>query len=167
MRRPSAAVLAGFIAVSVHTVLLLAARPFDLQVGAGGVLGMLRTAWGDAFQAMGIAGIWSGAGLPLPGSTAFWIVFHVVMGILLALAYAWLFEPRLKGTGMRRGLLFALLPWLIHSAVLMPLVGNGLAGYRVLPLVGIAWFFVANLVYGAVLGFCYGRFRLLSRSAWS
>lgn len=167
MRRPSAAVLAGFIAVSVHTVLLLAARAFDLQVGSGGLLGLLRNAWGDRFQALGIGRIWSGAGLPLPGSTAFWILFHVLVGILLALIYAWLFEPRLKGSGQRRGVLFAQLPWILHSAVLMPLVGNGFAGYHVLPLVGIAWFFVANAVYGALLGFCYGRFRLLSRSAWS
>src|SRR5450755_4392871 len=44
-------------------------------------------------------------------------------GLLWALLYGLVFETRLTGPGWRRGVLFALIPWLFSLVVFLPLVG--------------------------------------------
>src|SRR4051812_20668977 len=41
------------------------------------------------------------------GRPAVAILLHVVLGLLWAVLYAWLAEPRLSGPGWRRGLIFS------------------------------------------------------------
>ncbi len=81
---------------------------------------------------------------------------HFVMGLLLALIYAYFAEPRLMGAGWVRGVLFSVVPWLFSVAIFFPLVGAGFLGMALgagpLPLVGNM---VLHAVYGAVLGLMY------------
>src|SRR5262245_42074721 len=51
-----------------------------------------------------------------------------VGGLLWALLYALAFEPRLQGPAWRRGMAFALIPWLVSLVIFMPLVGGGVFG---------------------------------------
>jgi hypothetical protein len=74
-------------------------------------------------------------------------------GMAWALLYALLFDRRLPGTPVARGVTFALLPCLVSLLVVMPLVGGGLLGLGLgagpLPILGNI---VLHGIYGAVLG---------------
>lgn len=82
---------------------------------------------------------------------------NLVVGLLWALVYARWAEPALSGPGWRKGVLFALVPWLLSLAIFFPFVGGGFFGADLgagpLPIVGNL---VLHLVFGAILGGVYG-----------
>jgi hypothetical protein len=78
-------------------------------------------------------------------------------GLLWAVLYGVLFEPRLNGRGWQRGVMFAMIPWLFSLVVFLPLVGGGFLGLSLgagpLPVIGNL---ILHVVYGAALGGIYG-----------
>lgn len=143
------ALIAGFVATAALTTVLVPAYWVALTVGSpnSGATTLLRWLWALAHNPLTDT---TKAALPLA------VGLHFVMGFAWALAYAALVEPRLTGPGWRRGMLFALLPWVLSVVVFFPAVGVGLFGIGVgagpLPVVGNL---VLHLVYGAVLGWLY------------
>jgi hypothetical protein len=92
-------------------------------------------------------------------------LLHFAVGLGLAVVYASAVEPWLSGPGWRRGVLFALVPWLLSVVVILPLLGGGPLGLGlgagVLPALGNL---IAHLSYGGVLGWVYERGRLELRN---
>lgn len=88
-------------------------------------------------------------------SSAFTVLMllNLIVGLVLAGAYARFAEPVLTGPGWRRGLVFSLAPWLLSVLVLFPVMGGGLFARNVdagpLAVLGDL---IVHLVYGAVLG---------------
>ncbi len=80
------------------------------------------------------------------------------MGLFMAVLYAYAIEPVLSGVGWRKGAIFSLLPWLINSIVVMPLLGKGFAASYALTLGGVTYFFFGNAIYGICLGVLYEKF---------
>lgn len=78
-------------------------------------------------------------------------------GLVWALLYAYVFHARLRGPAWRRGLVFALVPWLFSLGVFLPLIGGGFLGLALgagpLPIIGNL---ILHAVYGATLGEVYG-----------
>jgi hypothetical protein len=74
-------------------------------------------------------------------------------GLMWAVLYGTLAEPRLHGPPWQRGVQFALIPWVFSLAVFLPLVGGGILGWGLgagpLPIVGNL---ILHVVYGATLG---------------
>lgn len=91
------------------------------------------------------------------GAIAPAMLFHLLVGMVLAIVYALWFEPHLSGGGWRRGLLFSLLPWLLSVVVFFPLAGAGFFGVKLgagpLPAIGNL---ILHLCYGLILGVAYG-----------
>lgn len=145
----SAAVLSGFVATGAMTVVLVVAYGLAGGLGSPGLEAapLLRWLWGLANNTV-----------TERTQTAFPLVvgLHFVAGIGWALVYAAVAEPRLRGPGWRRGLLFSLVPWVVSLAVFLPAVGGGLLGLGLgagpLPMVGNL---VLHVVYGGVLGQAY------------
>jgi len=85
------------------------------------------------------------------------VALYFVGGLFWAALYAYVARPRLRGAEWRRGLLFALAPWLFSLVVFLPLVGGGPFGFALgagpLPIVGNL---VLHAVYGATLATIYG-----------
>ena len=81
---------------------------------------------------------------------------NLLAGLGWAMIYAGLVEPRLKGPGWLRGMLFALVPWILSLVVFFPAVGGGFLGMDLdagpLPAIGNL---VLHLIYGAILGTVY------------
>jgi hypothetical protein len=81
---------------------------------------------------------------------------NLLAGIIWALVYAAVIEPRLSGPGWWRGLKFSLLPWLLSLVVFFPAVGAGFFGASLdagpLPAIGNL---ILHLAYGAMLGVMY------------
>ncbi len=93
-------------------------------------------------------------------------------GLLWALLFVLVIEPRLNGQAWQRGVQFALVPWLFSLVVFMPLVGGGVLGVGLgagpLPVLGNL---ILHAVYGAVLGTVWGSAESVMdrplRAAWT
>lgn len=141
-------VVSGFLATFAMTLVLVAAGAIALTQGRQD--GQIQERWYYAL-----------AHHPLTQRTEdqllLAIALNLLMGLLLALVYAWWVEPTLSGPGWRKGMLFALVPWVLSLVVFLPLMGGGFLGLAIgagpLPIIGNL---IVHVVYGAVLGSVYG-----------
>ena len=163
MSRPAmsfqAALLAGLIAIIINTALLHLAKFIPLEIQGGGLLKLLKMGFGDVLAASPINGIWHYLHMPAPDSEVFKTLFHVGVGLAMALVYAALIEPRLQGPAWLKGLLYALLVWLLNAFVLLPWVGEGVAGTGHLSLAGIAYYAIAHTVFFVLVAPLYAQLR--------
>ncbi len=146
--RLTRAIVAGFVATATMTVVLLLAYVIATALGRPEPAPLfLRWLWALTHNPL----------VDLASGALFTVVsLHLAFGLIWALVYAVLFEPVLPGPALGRGLLFALLPWLLSVVVLFPFLGAGLFGLALgagpLPALGNL---VIHLVYGATLGVLY------------
>jgi uncharacterized membrane protein YagU involved in acid resistance len=82
-----------------------------------------------------------------------WVI-HFVIGILLALIYAGVFDRRLPGTPLTRGMLYGTLVFVVAQLVFMPLVGGGVFSRGDVQL--LTGSLLGHLVYGGLIGWIYG-----------
>lgn len=84
------------------------------------------------------------------------LVLNLIIGVAWALIYGRFFEPMFETSGITKGMLFSLIPFVISVAVIFPLMDAGFLGSDLgagpLPFLGNL---VAHLIYGAILGFVY------------
>lgn len=141
------ALLAGFIATAVASIVLLAAYALASWLGATtpGVLGRWFTAL-TTNQATAL----------VQDGVARALIVNIVVGLGWGFIYAWFVEPRLSGSGWEKGIRFALVPWILSLIVFLPLVGGGFLGLALgagpLPIIGNL---ILHLVYGSTLGGIY------------
>ena len=87
------------------------------------------------------------------------VAIYLVGGLVWAVVYAALVEPRLAGPAWRRGAVFSIVPGILSVVVFLPLVGTGMLGSALgagpLPVIGNL---LLHLVYGITLGQLYGPF---------
>jgi hypothetical protein len=139
------AVIAGFVAIGTSTGVLMLG--YVLANGLADSQGDLVRRWFWQLTHNEVVAFSS-------GRPAVAIALHVVLGILWAILYAWLAEPRLSGPGWRRGLVFSLIPWLFSLLILLPAaVVNMLDwAFSAGPLVPFG-----NLILHAIYGFTLGQ----------
>jgi uncharacterized protein DUF6789 len=81
---------------------------------------------------------------------------NLLMGLVWAILYGFDAEPRLNGSGWRKGMLFSLGPWLLSIVAFFPIMDGGIFGKDIhagpLPVLGNL---ILHLIYGAVLGSIY------------
>jgi hypothetical protein len=82
-------------------------------------------------------------------------MFHLAIAAVWGSLFAWL-DPDLPGDSLRqRGIIFAVVPWLLMMLLLMPLAGHGFFGMDdgvLLPFGAL----LMHVVFGAVMGGTYG-----------
>ena len=81
-----------------------------------------------------------------------WII-HFVVGVVLALIYAGVFERRLPGWALVRGVLYGILVFVLAQLVFMPLVGGGVFSRGDVEL--LAGSLLGHVVYGGLTGWIY------------
>lgn len=146
----SAAILAGFVATGLMTVILSVSYTTALAVGSPSPQAPAWRNW-----------MWGLANNPIADSTQTAIPLavgiHFITGMVTALAYATVVEPRLRGPGWWRGMVFSLVPWVLSVTVFLPALGGGPFGLRLgagpLPILGNL---ILHLAYGVALGQLYG-----------
>lgn len=156
-RTAADALLAGAVAVAVNLALLSAARWIPLATGNGVLLKVIQIYLGRQVTASGLPALWTGVGLPGPENHFFLLSFHTGVGLLMALAYAFVIEPILRGSPWVKGSVYAAGVWLINAFAALPLIGAGIAGIRTLSLGGILYFAVAHTVFFVLLAELYAR----------
>ncbi len=142
-------VLAGLLGTFAMTIALLIAYGFARGVGVENGNVLQRWCWALVHN-------------PVAERASDRVVLAVganlAVGLLLALAYARVFEPMLSGPGWKRGMQFSLLPWILSLLVFLPLMGGGFLGFAIgagpLPILGNL---ILHFVYGAVLGAAYAE----------
>jgi hypothetical protein len=160
-RKPafSAALAAGSIAIVLNTLALIAAALIPLATGNGVLLRLITPWFAPLLRASGVAGEWTAAGGPPAVSPGFQTSFHVAVGILMAIAYAFAFEPRLPGRPLVKGLIYAVAVWLLNAFIVLPATGEGIAGAADLTIAGMAWFAAAHTLFFVALAVLYAAFR--------
>lgn len=147
------ALLAGSIAIAVNMLLLRWSAKAGLQTGQGSLSQLLvwlhsgRLMW----QLPPIGGI--------PGPV--WRpVFHVIVGLILAVIYALFLEPRLRKvfTPLVSGLFYALGVWLVNAWIVLPLLGMGIAGESIVRPIGMIYFAFAHTTFFVILSLLYAKF---------
>jgi hypothetical protein len=153
-----ASLLAGLIAIVVNTLILEAADWIPLVTARGGLLKLLKIYLSEPLARVGIAELWASLHLPPPDSGSFKSGFHIVVGLLMAVFYAFGLEPVLPGPPLVKGLIYAFLVWLANAFIVLPWIGEGIAGSRYLSAAGMLYFAAAHTIFFVGLAFLYPYF---------
>jgi uncharacterized membrane protein YagU involved in acid resistance len=128
----------------VNTAFLKAADQIGIVTARGGLLTLVN-------RAVDIPG------RALATNWQFQQAFHVCVGIGMAVFYALIVrDPRNRV--VEKSLLYAMLVWLANALVVLPLIGQGFAGTRVLSIIGIAYFALAHTTFFVLNGLLLARF---------
>jgi uncharacterized membrane protein YagU involved in acid resistance len=79
---------------------------------------------------------------------------HMMIGVILAVAYAALAAPTLPGAPWLRGAVFSMAPWLVAQLMVMPMMGMGVFSGSMVMAGGSL---IGHLMYGMVVGAVYGE----------
>jgi len=97
---------------------------------------------------------------PPISSKSFQTGFHLFVGLLMALFYAFVLEPFLPRRTAAKGWIYAIGVWLINASVVLPATGEGFAGSAHLTAAGILWYAASHTLFFLVLA--YGFAQLVS-----
>lgn len=144
------ALLAGAAGLVVNFLLLGLADRLGIVTARGGFQRLVKMGAGPALRALGVDRAWAALNLPDPNGPLFTTGFKVAVGLAMAVIYLRI-KPLLPGAALEKGLVYALLVWLINAALVLPALGQGLAGMRTLSAAGIIVFAVAHTAFFLVL----------------
>jgi hypothetical protein len=147
------ALISGSIAIVLNTLAL------PLATAKGGLLRLLQGWLAVPLTELGIAAEWSRIGVPSVDSDVFQIGFHLAVGLVMALVYAYALEPALPGGDAQKGALYAIVVWLLNAFIVLPATGEGFAGCAHLTLAGITWFAAAHALFFMALAMTYAALR--------
>ncbi len=153
LNRPKSALLAGSIAIILNTIALKAADLIHLPTAHGGLLRLLSSVFSGPLQESGISSVWLAVGAPAPNSPTFQTGFHIFVGLVMSLFYAFVLEPLMPWGTTIKGLVYTISVWLINALVILPAAGEGFAGSANLTLAGILWFAAAHILFFMMLAY--------------
>lgn len=163
--RLEASLEAGAVAIILNIAALKLADVIALPTAHGGLLRLISPWLVGPLNGLGLISLWQRAGGPLPSSALFQMGFHFVVGLAMAVVYAFAIEPLLGGRAIVKGLVYAAAVWLMNSAVVLPLTGEGFAGGEHLSLAGMAWFAAAHTLFFVMLAVLYRALRAEQNSS--
>lgn len=133
--RLGCAFAASAIAIAANTALLSAADYFHLVTARGGLLSLFLQV---ARRYVTVSTVYQ--------TYDFQQAFHIAFGIGMGIAYAFLFAcPR--GSAWRRGGMYGALVWLANACIVLPMIHQGFAGYRVIRVGGMLYFAGAHMMF--------------------
>jgi hypothetical protein len=150
------AIISGVIAISANIVMLLVGHAVHIKTGHGGLLKALAIAF-DFYPIP-----WDAKVLLLLSPLSWKYIFHFFVGIIMAIIYAYMVDPALgeRITVIAKGAAYAATVWIVNAAVILPFLGEGFAGYRVLPLSGMIYFAMAHTLFFILLAVIYSKIYL-------
>jgi hypothetical protein len=138
--------VSGFVATGIMTAVVLLGYGFAALLGSSDAGANQLQVWMAALVDNTVTEI-------ATVNLAMAIGIHLVAGIGWAIVYAGVFEPRLPGGGLQRGIFFGMIPFVLSISIFFPLIGAGIFGAGIgagpLPVVGNL---ILHLIYGAALG---------------
>lgn len=140
-------IVSGFIATFAMSVAMAGAFALSRTIGAQGGSQIERWFWALTHN-------------PVIQATQNAIILaigaNLLMGLLWAVVYGYDGEARLTGPGWRKGMLYAVGPFLVSIVAFFPIMDGGIFGRHInagpLPILGNL---ILHLIYGAILGGVY------------
>jgi uncharacterized membrane protein YagU involved in acid resistance len=142
-------------------VMLEAATILGIPTAHGGLLRLTETALEQTIRLIAVVKPIAHHPILPVASPWFQNLFHVATGLLMAIVYVFIVEPRLPGGAFGKGLTYGAAAWLFNSFVVLPLIGEGPLGIHHLRVLGIICFAVAHLAFFVTLSL---TFRYLRRN---
>ena len=144
---------AGAIAIVVNTLLLKAADWMHVDIGHGGLLELVHRMIVEGVAALDPALTRQAGFKQVLVAPSFKIGFHAAVGLLMALFYTGVLEPQVpqRLSPALKGFAYALLLWVANAAIVLPALGQGFAGCRVLHIGGMLYFAFAHTAFFLIL----------------
>ena len=158
----AASLAAGAIAISVNSALLAACDAMGLSTARGGLLKLVLNGAAPMADLLGFAPWWQGSVVPIASGSGFQFGFHILVGLLMAIFYATAVEPVLTGPSWWKGLLYAAGVWLLNAFAVLPLIGEGVAGFHHLSVAGMAAYAAIHTAFFVLMAILYRFFIDLS-----
>ena len=163
MPRLPAALVAAAGGLGGNMLLLAGADSIRLPTAHGGLLRLLLNIGGWCAARINQAQLWADVIVPGVSRKELQAGFHIVVGMLMAILYAYVLEPRLRFRPLISSIIYASVAWLVNGLIVLPLIGEGFAGSQHLDATGILAFAVAHTVYFVLLGTIYERLKPVVR----
>jgi hypothetical protein len=141
MRLIAAGILAGLIATAVLSIVIV----LKAALGIVPELSMIATLSEASARVLGT-----------PRNLVVGWIEHLLIGTVLWGTVFGLTNPLWRQRHVIRGIIFAVLAWLLMMVFLLPLAGLGVFGTALGP-VAVLTALILHLVYGLVLGYYFGR----------
>ncbi|MGY2685426.1 hypothetical protein ACVWVZ_004760 [Pseudomonas tolaasii] len=153
---------AGSTAIIVNMAMLAVADKFGLVTARGGLLKLATnflvaqmSQYGEAQAASWL--------IDFTRTPVFQAAFHFAVGLLMSVVFMKFAGAYLKRYAWSAGLIAAIFVWIINAAVILPLLGEGIAGSHAISPAGIAYFAVTHTVFFILLSL-NARRRLIAES---
>ena len=143
-RKLAAALIAGLIAIVVNTAMLEAADWIPLVTARGGLLKLLKIYFASPLAGLGVADLWAACIFPLPTRMLSRRGFTSSSGCLWRCSTLSHSSPFSLDRQLVKGLVYALLVWLANAFIVLPWIGEGIAGSGFLSAAGMIYFTVAH-----------------------
>ena len=153
------ALIAGGIAIAINILLLNLADALGIVTARGGLQRLVKLFVTAPIARSGVGEVWISMGLPRPDSAIFRTGFKVCVGLGMAILYALVLETRLGGNTFAKGATYAAFAWILNAFLVLPLLGEGIAGCKVLTIFGMLWFAVAHTAFFIAVAVIYGRLK--------
>jgi len=149
--RVFAALLAGMIAVAANIALLSIASTAGIRTAQGGLFLLFTRIIHRVAPSRSFMDGWKIFARPVSQA-----VFHIVTGLVMAIFYAVVLEPRLPGRPFFKGVAYGTAIWFLNAFLVLPLTDEGIAGSRHINTVGLIAFALAHMSFFLVLSVLYG-----------
>jgi len=149
--RVFAALLAGMIALAANIALLSIASAAAIRTAHGGLFLLLTRIIHPVAPSRSFMDGWKIFVPPVSQS-----VFHIVTGLVMAIFYALVLEPKLPGRRFFKGVAYGTAIWFLNTFLVLPLTDEGIAGSRHINTVGLIAFALAHMIFFLVLSVLYG-----------
>ncbi|MGY2293813.1 hypothetical protein ACW9H6_29280, partial [Pseudomonas sp. SDO528_S397] len=100
-----------------------------------------------------------------PGNYVVQVLFHFFVGLLMAIVLVKLAADYFVKSAWYVGLVAAIIVWTMNAAVILPLLGEGVAGSRTVSVMGIIYFAVAHTAFFITLSLRARRL-VMQSSIW-
>ncbi len=137
---PSRAILAGFVATLVMTMIMYVAPAMGMpKMDIAAMLGSMLSSQ-----------------MPAPYSGAWWsgLLLHFINGtIIFPLIYGYLLYTVLPGAAWAKGLTCGIILWFLAQIMVMPMMGMGVLSSKTpQPMMSVAGSLIGHVIYGLILG---------------
>jgi hypothetical protein len=153
------ALLCGALATAVNMAILATLGAARIRTTHGGLLRLLALGVIRVAHSPGINPTYPADAQLLFAAGWFQEGFHIVTGLLMAVVYVFFLEPRRGASPLLRGVLYGTAIWLLNALIVLPAIGEGIAGQYHLSAAGIGGFAVAHMSYFLTLSFLTSSLR--------
>jgi uncharacterized membrane protein YagU involved in acid resistance len=149
--RVFAALLAGIIALTANMAQSSIASAAGIRTTHGGLFLLFTRIINRVAPSRSFMDDWKIFAPPVSQA-----VFHIVTGLVMALFYAFVLEPKLPGRPFLKGVAYGTAIWFLNAFLVLPLTDEGIAGSRHINTVGLIAFALAHMSFFLVLSVLYG-----------